>query len=207
MRKWTISWALIGGIVLAGVWVTNTMRTSEVKAAESENSEGLTSNSQLANPLIDFDGHLKQALQAREIRAKRRVSEKEFIEMAQDPATLVLDARSAGKYKLLHVEGAVNLPYTDFTAASLAEVIPTPETRVLIYCNNNFKNAPVALAPKNAFVSLNINTYVALYSYGYKNIYELKPLLDRNTTKIKFAGTIINAEKTTASPTARSETP
>ncbi|EAQ80398.1 rhodanese-like domain-containing protein [Blastopirellula marina] len=207
MRKWTICWALIGGIVITGVLVTKTMLTNEVKAAESENSVGLNSDAKRENPLIDFDGHLKQALQAREVRAKRRVSEQEFLEMSQDPATLVLDARSASMYKLLHVEGAVNLPYTEFTAASLAQVIPTPETRVLIYCNNNFKNAPAAFAPKNAFVSLNINTYVALHSYGYKNVYELKPLLDRNTTQIEFAGAEVDANKSTASPTARSETP
>src|SRR3546814_4676551 len=40
-----------------------------------------------------------------------------------------------------HIKGAVNLPLTDFTAESLAEVIGRdPNRPILIYCNNNFSN-------------------------------------------------------------------
>jgi hypothetical protein len=33
---------------------------------------------------------------------------------------------------------------------------------------------------------LNISTYIALYSYGYRNVYELGPLLDINKSKLEF---------------------
>jgi len=37
-----------------------------------------------------------------------------------------------------------------------------------------------------AVASLNLSTYVSLYSYGYRNIYELGPLLDLKETKIEL---------------------
>lgn len=33
---------------------------------------------------------------------------------------------------------------------------------------------------------MNLSTYVALYSYGYRNVYELAPLLDIKTSTLEF---------------------
>jgi len=82
----------------------------------------------------------------------------------------------------------VNLPFTDFTAASLAGVIPAKDAKILIYCNNNFLGSPVAFASKTATASLNLSTYTSLKAYGYDQIFELGPLLDVSKTKIPFAG-------------------
>jgi 3-mercaptopyruvate sulfurtransferase SseA len=118
-----------------------------------------------------------------------RLTEEQFATLAAEPGTVILDARSADKFRLRHIKGAVSLPFTDFTAESLAKVIPENTSRVLIYCNNNFRGAPLSLAPKTAPASLNISTYVALATYGYRNVYELGPLLDVKTTKLAFEGT------------------
>jgi hypothetical protein len=89
----------------------------------------------------------------------------------------------------MHIKGAISLPFTDFTEGSLAKAIPEKTTRILIYCNNNFNGAPRALTAKAAPASLNISTYIALATYGYKNVYELGPLLDVKTTRLPFDGT------------------
>jgi hypothetical protein len=68
------------------------------------------------------------------------------------------------------------------TAETLAKVIPDKSTRVLIYCNNNFRNAPAAFPTKMAPASLNIYTFNVLHTYGYKNVYELGPLIDIEKT-------------------------
>ncbi|MCC9607190.1 rhodanese-like domain-containing protein [Blastopirellula sp. JC732] len=183
MRVIAISLVAIGGLLVAGLLVSLSISPSEAPAAE------------LANPLIDYDGFAKEAEVVRGIRENRRVSEDQFIEMAKDPQTVVLDCRSAEKYKLLHVKGAVSLPFSEITAEALAKVIPTKETRVLIYCNNNFENAPEAFAFKRPVASLNLHTYNQLHNYGYTNVYELKPLLDRHATKIEFAGLEVEVEK------------
>ena len=144
---------------------------------------------QMANPLIDYRRFQQIARDTEPLREKRRVTEAQFAALAAEPGTVVLDARSADKFALRHIRGAVSLPFTDFTAESLARVIPTKATRVLIYCNNNFVGAPRSLASKAAPASLNISTYIALATYGYTNIYELGPLLDVRTTKLSFEGT------------------
>jgi phage shock protein E len=143
----------------------------------------------IPNPLIDYGRFQKIAANVAPVRERRRVTEEQFAEMAAEPGTLVLDARSADKYALRHIRGAVSLPFTDFTAESLARVIPAKSTRVLIYCNNNFLGAPRSLASKSAPASLNISTY------GYTNIYELGPLLDVKTTKLAFEGTEVAAAR------------
>ena len=106
----------------------------------------------------------------------------------REPGTVLLDARSADKYRLRHIAGAVSLPFTDFTAAALANVIPTEHTRVLIYCNNNFENEQQAFPTKVLPASLNVYTFNVLYSYGYTNVYELGPLIDIRRARLKFEG-------------------
>jgi len=141
---------------------------------------------EIPNPLIDYKGFLEDAGNVKKLREERRVSEDIFIEMARDPETIILDARSPEKYNLLHVKGAKNLCLPDITAAELAKIIPTKTTRVIIYCNNNFENEQKAFASKAPRASLNIYTFNTLYSYGYTNVYELGPLLDINQTQIEF---------------------
>ena len=144
---------------------------------------------QMANPLIDYRRFRQIARETEPLREQRRVTEAQFAALAAEPETVLLDARSADKFALRHIRGAVSLPFTDFTAESLARVIPTKATRVLIYCNNNFVGAPRSLASKAAPASLNISTYIALVTYGYTNVFELGPLLDVRTTKLSFEGT------------------
>jgi len=124
------------------------------------------------------------ASQAAVHRESRRVSEDEFIRLARLPGTVVLDARSHAKYDALHVRGAVNLSFPDLTVESLAGLAPDTATLILIYCNNNFANAPDPMPSKLPAAALNVATYTALYTYGYRNVYELGPYLDVNTTRI-----------------------
>jgi Rhodanese-like domain len=140
------------------------------------------------NELIDYDGFARNVAEVRELRQARRVSEAEFIRMAREPGTVVLDARSERLYRLRHVKGAVNLTFPEFTAATLAKAIPTKDTRVLIYCNNNFGGAPESLPVKAVASALNISTYVALHTYGYHNVYELGPVIDVASARLAFAG-------------------
>src|SRR6185503_8243663 len=141
---------------------------------------------ELANPLIDYQAFEADVSKVGKLREQRRVSEAEFIRLSKDPDTVVLDARSAGKFALLHVKGARNLSLPDITEDELAKVIASKSTRVLIYCNNNFLNAPEAFPTKRLEASLNIYTFNVLYSYGYTNVYELGPLLDIHKTRLTF---------------------
>jgi hypothetical protein len=141
----------------------------------------------LANPAIDADGHLRSAVEAARHRAVRRLTEDEFIALSRVPGTVILDARSREKYDELHIRGAVHLSFPDITVESLARVLPDRNTRILIYCNNNFANAPDPFPTKLPSAALNLSTYVALYTYGYRNVWELGPLVDARATRIEFA--------------------
>ena len=141
------------------------------------------------NPAIDMSGYLRVSADAAEHRQNRRLSEEEFLEMSRRAGTVVLDARSREKFDELHVDGAINLPFPDIAVRTLAEILPDKQTPILIYCNNNFINNMSAFAEKKASASLNLATYIALYNYGYRNVYELGPLLDVRTTKLRLVST------------------
>ncbi len=140
----------------------------------------------LKNPAIDMEGYLRVSQEASKHRESRRLSEDDFIKMSGEMGTIVLDARSKEKFDLLHIKGAINLSFSDIAIDSLKQTIPDKDTRILIYCNNNFRNKHLAFAPKKASASLNISTYIALYNYGYHNIYELAPQLDPKLSKLTF---------------------
>ena len=106
--------------------------------------------------------------------------------MSREPGTVVLDARSKEKFQELHVKGAVNLSFPDIAVDSLAKTVPDRDARILIYCNNNFENAEGPFPVKHASASLNLSTYIALYNYGYRNVYELGPLIDLRATALTF---------------------
>lgn len=154
------------------------------------------------NDLIDFDGFARNVQEVRASREARRISEVEFIRMASEPGTVVLDARSDRLYRLRHIKGAVNLSFPEFTTETLARAIPTKATRVLIYCNNNFFGAPESMPTKVISSALNLSTFVSLYSYGYRNVYELGPAIDVRSSKLVFEGTEIGsrAAAATAAP-------
>jgi len=143
----------------------------------------------IPNPLIDYNGFASEVAVVGELRETRRVTEEEFLRMAADPATVILDARSTEKFALLHIKGARNLSLPDFTEDELARIIPAKSTRILIYCNNNFLNEPTAFPTKIMTASLNLHTFTVLTSYGYTNVYELGPLIDIDNTRIEFEGT------------------
>lgn len=144
------------------------------------------------NPRIDIREFLAVSQRAAEHREKRRISEEEFIRMSAEPGTVILDARSAEAFGRLHVEGAVNLSFPDIATETLDSLFPDKNQRILIYCNNNFFNLQSssydmrAMLTKKPGASLNLSTYISLYTYGYHNVYELAPLIDINKTKLKL---------------------
>lgn len=170
----------IGSVAVILLILTAAFQAAEKKSVQTASA--------IPNPKIDYPGFLKDADKVGALREKRRITEKQFIEMMQDPDTIILDARSAEKYAKLHITGAKNLSLPDMTEADLTKVIPSKTTRVLIYCNNNFDMAPDAFPAKSVRLSLNIFTFNTLYGYGYTNVYELGPFIDINKSKLPFTG-------------------
>jgi phage shock protein E len=143
----------------------------------------------IPNPSIDMEGYLRVAREAAKHRESRRLTEEEFIAMGREPGVIILDARSKEKFEELHIKRAINLSFPDITVASLKDLLPDKNAKILIYCNNNFKNAEQPFPTKMPAASLNLSTFISLYTYGYRNIYELGPLLDRKTSKLEFEST------------------
>jgi hypothetical protein len=131
-----------------------------------------------------MEAYLRVAHEAAAYRESHRLTEDEFLRMSRDPGVIILDARSREKYDLLHIRGALNLPFPDIAVESLARKLPDKKAKILIYCNNNFVNEEMAFPTKAPNASLNVSTYISLYSYGYRNVWELGPLLDVHKTKI-----------------------
>lgn len=155
------------------------------------------------NPRIDAEGFQAIVKEALKERVHRRLSEEEFLRAMADQKTVLLDARSTQFYEMRRLKGAVNLPLTEFTEETLAKVIPSKETRVLIYCNNNFRGSVVSFPTKAITASLNLSTYPALWAYGYQNVYELGPNVHVDETALPFEGTEVTGKARAGNGSAR----
>jgi phage shock protein E len=141
------------------------------------------------SPLIDYDGFSKLTAEVQQYRETRLISLADFKARAARDDVLILDARSASAFAAGHIKGAVNLPLPDFNDASLKALIGQNAGReILIYCNNNFTNDLWPIPTKRVQLALNIQTFINLYGYGYKNIYELGEAVDRNLPEVEWVG-------------------
>jgi rhodanese-related sulfurtransferase len=135
---------------------------------------------------IDYNGFSSLTDEVASYRQSRLIGLEEFRRLARQDDVLILDARSPAAFAAGHIDGAINLTFTDFTAQRLAQVIGDPNRRILIYCNNNFRNDAEPVVMKSAPLALNIPTFINLYGYGYRNVYELGEVVDFNDPRVNW---------------------
>jgi phage shock protein E len=136
------------------------------------------------NPLIDYAGFQTLTNTVGHQRQKRLINFAEFKAKAAKSNAIILDARSADAFAAGHIKGAINLPFTDFTADSLAAVLGKPGRPVLIYCNNNFSNNRFPVRTKAIALALNIQTFINLVGYGYSDVWELNEVVDFTDARV-----------------------
>jgi Rhodanese-like domain len=185
---------------------------------------------------VDFDAYLNLAKEVQTYRQSHLVSLDSFLQLSKGIDVIILDTRSKEMFEAKHIKGAINLNFSDFTQANLAAIIPDFNTKILIYCNNNFSNDRVHFATKGVIrvestvftdislktvdtkkaeaeakaekqlakkqaekqakettltLALNIPTFINLYGYGYKNVFELSELVSVFSRKVQFEGTAV----------------
>jgi hypothetical protein len=161
---------------------------------------------------VDFNDFKGLVAEVEAHREDRLVDFNTFLRMSKKPGVIIMDSRSKFRFDRIHMKGAKHLNFSDFTQANLGKLIPTFKTTVLIYCNNNFEGnqrdfaskislpvarprvtpaAQFAVQAKPLMMALNIPTYVNLYGYGYRNVYELNELVDVKDPRIAFEGSIV----------------
>jgi rhodanese-related sulfurtransferase len=113
-------------------------------------SAGVVQVTKYPKSKVSFDDFKGLVTEVEAHRASRLVDLNTFITMSKEPGVIILDSRSAFRFDRIHVKGAKHLAFTDFTQDTLAKVIPTFETKILIYCNNNFDGNQTDFASKVA---------------------------------------------------------
>lgn len=149
---------------------------------------GAMAQNNLEPSKVDYNGFRIMTTEVGEYRKKRLVTLDAFNTMSADKDTIILDTRSVRAFKGLHLKGAIHLNFSEFTESKLAKVIPDKNTRILIYCNNNFKDNKRYFEGKSVSLALNIPTFINLYGYGYKNVYELSENLSVKDKRLKLDG-------------------
>lgn len=164
---------------------------------------------QYPKALVDFDDFKNLVAEVEKHRNERLINLDIFLKMSKENNVVILDSRSDSRFHKKHLKGAIHLDFTDYTQENLRILIPDTTTKILIYCNNNFQGDQINFASKVAvplnqniqnqilsnrkpiMLALNIPTYINLYGYGYKNIYELDELVSINDKRITFEGTAV----------------
>jgi hypothetical protein len=184
-------------------------------------NSGLAQDTNYPKAKVSFDDFKGLVAEVEAHRASRLIDLNTFLKMSREEGVIILDSRSDFRFDRIHLKGAKHLAFTDYTQDNLQKVIPNPETKILIYCNNNFDGNPMDFATK-AFVprpnankavanqfaaqakplmmALNIPTYINLYGYGYRNVYELNELVKVNDPRIAFEGSIVEQKSAPPAP-------
>ena len=184
---------------------------------------GFAQDTKYPKAKVSFDDFKGLVAEVETHRASRLIDLNTFLKMSKEEGVIILDSRSDFRFDRIHLKGAKHLAFTDFTQDNLKKVIPNPETKILIYCNNNFDGNQTDFASKvsvpkpkpdkavaNQFaaqakplmMALNIPTYINLYGYGYRNVYELHELVKVNDPRITFEGTIVEQKPPPVAPPA-----
>lgn len=122
---------------------------------------------------VDYDGFVDLAQEVTLYRQARLLGWQEFWAQANADGAVLLDTRSSEAFAAGHLAGAVNLPFSEFTDEKLAEIIGDTGRPIFIYCNNNFADDVPPIRLKRLELALNIPTFINLYGYGYRNVWEL----------------------------------
>lgn len=216
--------------------ITSILTSFTFMNLQNEDVTSINESLENANPFVDYSAYGKLVQEVEQHRAERLISFNDFLRKSKKSKTIILDTRSKSMYDLKHIKGAVHLNFADFTQFSLDEMLAKYDgrnTRILIYCNNNFADIGNTILLNEitiqdmdmAFVSksrqpehiksmkkrssklpktktskaklpqnneltlvLNIPTYINLFGYGYKNVFELNELVDVKDARIVFEG-------------------
>lgn len=197
MKKITIS-AITAFFIATVILYSQVIQTSQIQSGEGSYPKAYVNYDDFKSLVAEVENH----------RSERLVSLDEFLKMSKEENVIILDTRSDKRYERKHIEGAKHLDFTDFTQDNLSKLIPEFNTKILIYCNNNFEGDQVDFATKKSgpqtgsetqilsnrkpvMLALNIPAYINLYGYGYRNVYELDELVNINDKRIEFEGTTI----------------
>ena len=113
---------------------------------------------------VSFDDFKGLVAEVETHRASRLIDLNTFLKMSKEEGVIILDSRSDFRFDRIHLKGAKHLAFTDFTQDNLAKVIPSFETKILIYCNNNFDGNETDFASKVAVPRPKSNKAVATNS-------------------------------------------
>jgi len=130
----------------------------------------------LGSPLVSFSQFETLADSVEHYRESRLISAQDFVAFGKEKNTIILDTRSKKFFAQKHVKGAINLPFADFTQESLEALIPNKNTKILIYCNNNFM--------ADEYFSVEDRSFASKVSYDYKTMLSYSVLLNLRNTPI-----------------------
>ncbi|HEX8056975.1 MAG TPA: rhodanese-like domain-containing protein [Novosphingobium sp.] len=155
------------------------------------------------NPQFDYAGFSRLVEELGPVREAHRLPWSQFAARARAEGAILLDARSASAFARGHLKGAINLPFSDFSAETLREALGADTGRpIYIYCNNNFRDHRPPVILKAAPLALNIPTFVNLHGYGYTNVWELADLIGTTDAGVEWVASE-GAEPAGAPPLAR----
>lgn len=152
------------------------------------------------NPIVSYSDFESLVMEVKQHREDRLIDLDAFLKMSKAENTIILDTRSKEMYDRKHIKGAIHLNFSDFTQENLDRIIPNFKSTILIYCNNNFIGDEINFASKvvipnkiddsksQVSLALNIPTYINLYGYGYRNVYELSELISIFDSRVKYEG-------------------
>lgn len=98
--------------------------------------------------------------------SKRKASLDQLKAWMEKRDVILIDLRDEAEYKKSHIKGAINIPVAKLEPDNVSKYIPSKESRVVVYCQQNFS--------MSRMLPLTTLGYPIIIQLGYNNVYMLE---------------------------------
>lgn len=122
------------------------------------------------------------------IRSERQIHYTKVPEILKKGDAIILDVRSKESYDCGHIKGAKNLSLTDITEKTLPKIVPSKQTKIIIYCEKT-------LSPPVRRMAATKIAFPIIYKLGYENIHEIEEVMYFDDKTLKDFESVLPFEK------------
>lgn len=128
----------------------------------------LNASAHAASPPATSEINAQDFYQRASAAPPKQITAKQLATWLAKKSVVLIDLRGKESYAAAHIRGAINVPIELLTAQHLKTVVPNSDSRIVVYCTNNFM--------PTRMIALTTLGYPAIEQLGYSKVHRLEDL-------------------------------
>ncbi len=128
----------------------------------------LNATARAAPPPIANEINAQDFYQRASAAPPKQITAKQLATWLAENAVVLIDLRGKESFEAAHIRGAINVPIELLTQEHLQTVVPNSDSRIVVYCSNNFM--------PTRMIALTTLGFPAIEQLGYRQVHRLEDL-------------------------------